>query len=107
MADKMAKDDAEVLAGQTKVVHQIPIAQFRSVNYILTFFNVSEIKTRSLQLTVIKESDIKWQTFGKLGKSLDIDISPSENAGNLDLSITNNEIFNIQVELAFATLGET
>jgi len=100
------KDDNVINAGQTKVVHQISVAQFRSVNYILTFFNESQQKTKTAQLAVIKDSGLRFNLFGKLGK-LNIAIDPAEVSGNLDLSITNNESFSISLELAFATLGET
>ena len=100
------KGDETILAGQTKVIHSFPINQFRSLNYILTFNNTAQTKTKTMQIAIIKENALQWNVFGKLGKQISIDIDIIDNAGNLELTVENKELFDIKCNFGFAPLGE-
>lgn len=99
------KDDSSVNTGQTKTVHELPLADFKSVHYILTFFNHSQGVTKTLHLAIINESGLTYTVYGKVG-TLPIAVTPKIVGSNLEIEINNPNAYTVQVEIAFAPLGQ-
>lgn len=98
------KDSAEILAGQTKEIHDIDLSESNSILYIITATNSNQTKTKQLQVSFIRDSDLKWNIFGKSGK-LAIEILPVETLGQLLFNIKNNESDTITIDFAYAPQG--
>lgn len=88
-----------VNASSTKTIDTVPLTDFRRIDYSVALSNDSEGKTRSFDLTVINEGGTLTESVkDKLGKNINYAVNVSVNGGNLELDITNNEIFNIDVD---------
>lgn len=101
------KGSGSIPAGQTVVVHDFPLDQFKSMSYFLTFFNDAQAKKKMMNISVINNSTLDSSVRGinVEGGGLDLEVSPLSVAGDMNLSIKNNEAFEVDLEFAFGPLG--
>ena len=93
-----------ISASAAKVVDSIPLTKFRSLKYMISFSNLAETQTKSLELTVRKESsDVNDTIYARFGR-MDIAIDSQVNAGNFELLMTNSESFNVELKFLRAFL---
>jgi hypothetical protein len=99
------KTNNSVPASTTKVIETVGLSTFHNIEYILTFYNEVEGKTRKLQMTTIREGvTIKTSVHGRLGSMTGISVNGNVNAGNFELEVINNNIYQIEVSYARLTL---
>ena len=96
-----------VLPGtSSSVVETIPMTGFKSLDYIVTIWNSTEDKTKSLHLKITQDaSGLKSMIRDKLGTNIDFDLSEAIVSGNMELTLTNNETFSLNIEMARLKLG--
>jgi len=96
------KNNTVVYNATTKVVDLIPTSGFNSVKYHFTLYNKIEQKTLTFELTVIQENGtISDVLVNKFGSPLLIEVEAEKNVSNeLEIKITNNNIFNLDVSYA-------
>lgn len=93
-----------VPASSTKVVDTVPVASFVNLDYKCTVFSQANSVTKAFDLKVIYDgSALKDILFGKVGSIINYDINVNLNAGNMEISITNNELFDLDVSLGRLT----
>jgi hypothetical protein len=82
------------------IVDTVPLASFRSLDYIITVSNVAQDKTKRIHLAIVCENaSLKSSVYGKLG-SLKFAVTEAIVGGNCELTITNNESFAIEIHVA-------
>ena len=100
------KGIAQVLASSSGVIHSFPESQFRALRYVVAFYNTIENKTKTLEFIVNKESGtISTTVHNKLGKSISLGISAAIASGNLQVTVVNNETFDLEIEFGYLSLG--
>ena len=101
------KVTASLTPSQTKVIDITPVTGFTGASYIIALWNTSEEVTRLLHLDIAKKNSItvKDTIHAKIGDVIKMDISPSISGSDLEISMTNNETFTVQVELRRLLLG--
>lgn len=88
------------------VVHTVGEDGFRVIRYVFAMYNTTEDKTKSLEFMVHKEGGtIKTTVHNRIGKQISLGINAAINSGNLEVTITNNETFELDVEFAYLILG--
>jgi hypothetical protein len=97
---------ADAINGSSsKTIDTISISDFVSVVYKVTLYNTVEGKAKSLEITVNNSNGtLKDFISGKLGANINFSIDAVVNSGNLELNITNNETYNLDVSIARLTL---
>ena len=84
-------------ASTSKVVDTIPLSQLRNVNYFVNLFKGDETQTKTFKMSIKKEaaslSDTIYARLGTLQVATDALVSGS----NLELRMTNTEIFPVEV----------
>lgn len=92
-------------ATTTQVVDTVALSGFISIKYIGTFYNESQNASKALELTVVREgSSLKDSVYSKVSQ-LDVAVDAVVSGSNLNLSVTNNESFPVQVDLIKAVFG--
>lgn len=84
-------------ASSTTVVDSIIDGNFKTAKYIASIFNVANNSFKTLEIDILNEGGAYKETvFSRLrsGNS-DIEISTVQNAGSMDLTIVNNESFDL------------
>jgi len=93
-----------VTASATKVVDTVALADFKSIEYFVNVNNDANDKSKSFTLRVVNlNTSLKDSLFGKIG-SASMAIDAIINGGNMDIEITNNEIFDLGVSLTKRTV---
>lgn len=89
-----------VIASATKVVDTIALNSILSLEYVFTIYNDSEQVVRSFNYKVLNlNGSISDVLFAKLGSAINIEVSSASNGGNLEITIKNNELYNLEVKL--------
>ena len=88
-------------AGNSKVIFEYPVSDLRSVKIIASFFNVTQDKTKQIEVGIINSEGAISDQVNKLGSALNLAVVSSENGGNLQVTATNNEIFELKYNLIF------
>ena len=85
------------LASSTTVVDSVADANFKTLKYIVSIFNVANNSFKTLEIDILNEGGAYKETvFSRLRSgSSDIEISTVQNAGAMDLTIVNNEPFDL------------
>ena len=92
-----------ILSGQTLVIDQLPLTQFSSMRYELSFFNVSKTETKSFSMIVQQQSgNVFDQVFGRTGL-MDISVSSGVSGLNFQMSATNSEAYDVEFCLTVLT----
>jgi len=89
-------------ATTTTVVDTEPETNFKGMKYIVTLSSETNSLYRKLDIDMVKSStDVTHSISNKVfSGSMDIEISATINAGNLELTIVNNESFSLDLTLA-------
>lgn len=90
-------------AGATRVLDSIPYANFHMVKYVSVLYNLSAGVSRGFELSVYSVGGLPKDVLGpKGGSPVNCSIVAATNGTNMDVAITNNEIY--QLELTAAKL---
>jgi hypothetical protein len=84
-------------SSSSKVIDSISLNNFFSIEYKVTIFNETENLARSFSLLVLKSgSNVNDSLFARTGNG-DLSVSVIVNGSSAELQITNNEIFDVNV----------
>lgn len=90
-----------VAASSTRVVDTISLSNFNSSIYEITIYNTTQSVARTFKLVVNNANGaLKDQLTNKVGSSINYDIDAISSGGNFELTITNNESYNLSVSIA-------
>jgi len=85
---------ATIEAGQTKVIHSLPLSKFKRLELISCY--KSNLKQLSFKLSVDNsETGLGTQVYAKAGDFFDVTIDAFQNGLNAEIRVTNNEAFDI------------
>lgn len=101
------KVSSSAIGSSTSVVDSIPNTDFRSLKYIVTVFNDANTAYKSFELNVLNDSGSYLETRSHRLRAGDLNmaIGTVNNAGTFELQITNNESFDVQVEIGRLVLA--
>jgi len=89
----------------TKVIEEVPLVSFKTVKYFVHFSNLANNITKGMEVTVKKSgASVKSVVSNRIGIGIDLAVNPIVNGVNLDMSIINNEAFDIQMSFAKLTI---
>jgi len=92
-------------ASTTTIVDQVAITDFSTLEYTISIENTVNNKVRSMKLLINNENgSLKETVFGRIGVGIDFSISSVNNSGTMELTITNNEVNGLAVNMARLTL---
>jgi len=95
------KANGTVSASTTSVEDTIPLVDFNSVKYILSFSNGTNSEVKHMEVGVVNlGTSIKDSVYGKVKGSLNVHVNAVYNSPNFELEIINNETFSIEYDLA-------
>ena len=95
------KFDTTINASSTEVVAQEDLGSFTSVKYILSFNSDPNSITQYYEINVVRKgSTLEDSMPVRNGMDADIDVNINSVGLNLELSITNNEAFNLNLYAA-------
>ena len=84
----------------SKVIDSITLGDFNAVKYIITLYNTNEGKSRNFEITVVNSGGtLKDVVTNKLGSNFNYSVTATVNAGKMDLTLFNNENFNLEVNV--------
>lgn len=88
-------------SSSVSVVDSISNNDFESLKYIVTIFNKANSAYRSFEFSILNNNgSYKDVLSHKIKSGASVSVDTNNNAGTLELKITNNESFDLQVELA-------
>lgn len=100
-ADIWDEQSKSLAASSLNVTDTIPMVAFRQVIYNINFKDSTSETYKSLKLTVTKDDNsLKDQVSNILGSPISLEINPVINGSNMELQITNNEAFIVDVRIA-------
>ena len=100
VAQPWIKKNTTVAAQSTKIVDSIPVAKFSRAEYVVSYKNAINDKKKSLKLSAeIQGSEVFDSVYARLG-DLDVGINTLITGSNMELKVTNNELFLIDVKFA-------
>ena len=89
-----------VTLSSSKVIDSIVLANFNAVKYIITLYNTAQGESRYFEMVVVNQGGtLKDSVVAKLGSSLNYSINTTVNAGSMELTLFNNEAFNLDVSI--------
>lgn len=93
-------------SGQANIVDSVSNDSFKSLKYICTIHNEIENKYQTFDLNILNiGGDYCHGISNKIiSGSLNIKLEPFNNSGTLEIRVTNNESYSLQMELAKLTL---
>lgn len=100
------RQSGTIAASGTSIVHELPENSARAIKYVFAFYNVAENKTKSFEFHLNKEGgNIKTTVINKLGKQIRLSINADINSGQIEVEVINNELFELNYEFGYLTLG--
>lgn len=79
------------------IVDTVLFSTFNSAEYLMHFKNVDSSLTKGIKLLLIKRGlEVYSSVYGLVGY-LNVTVDPVVVSGNLEIQITNNELFNIEL----------
>lgn len=101
------RSGSSVAGSGTSVVDSVDNSLFKALKYFITVFNDAELAYESFELSVLNNNGSYRETRSNriLDNRADVGFSSNNNAGTFELAVTNNETFNVQVELARLNLS--
>ena len=95
-----------VSSSSTETVDSVANASFQSLKYIVTAFNDANTTYGSFEFNVLNNNGSYLDTVShRLRSGLNIAVNSVNNAGTFELQITNNESFDLNIELAKLVLS--
>jgi len=99
------KGSDTVPALSSKVVDLVALVNFHNLDHIFVIYNDAEEKTRRLQLTTVREgATIRTSVYGRSGTLPNVQVSTVINSGNAEITITNNNNYELNVSYAKLSL---
>lgn len=90
-----------VLASSTTDIDTVPLASFQGIKYFISYWNDAQDKRKVLELSITKKTgSLKSSVYGKIGDELDVDVDESISGTDMLLTISNNELFPVTVNVA-------
>ena len=106
LASPLEAAEVIVSGSSALVVDTVPTTDFRALKYFVSFHNITQDVAKYLEMNVVNEnSSVSDSLSGKLGSSIDVDTGAAISGSNLELTITNNETYDVTVSLAKITFG--
>lgn len=94
-----------VAASTTTVIDSIPKDKVNSLEYDIDMRRGDNSSIKSLKLYVTqKASDTEDTVFARLGNNVDMAVQSQINGTDIELSVTNNEAFDVNINLARAII---
>ena len=94
-----------VSAGATTVIDSIPKNKVNSLEYDIDIRRGNNANIKSLKLFVTQQaSDTEDTVFARLGNSVNMVVQSQINGSDIELSVTNNEAFDVNINLARAII---
>jgi hypothetical protein len=91
-------------ASSTQLIDSSPLSRFRALEYLVQVNDLAD-QTKSFKLLVTQDdTGIKRQIYGRAGNALEIAVSAIVNGSDYELSITNNEAFDMSVTFVRSTV---
>ena len=104
-ASPWKKKRAIVAASSTAAVHTVPLTKFRTIQYVITLYNTTEDKTKSMNLLVHQEGGALTNTvWARIGKNLTLKVTTELVSGSMELTVENSELFPLTVEVGYLIL---
>lgn len=98
---------AVVGAGNSQIVDQISVNTFRVAVYHVAIFNIAQSVTKHVTLTVKTDGTTSESSVSnKLGDSINFNLSESVVSGNMELTLQNNEGYDITIAFGRLNLGQ-
>lgn len=96
-----------VSATSTGVIDTVDNGSFQSLKYIVTVYNQANTAYRSFEFSVLNNNGSYKETLSNRLQSggLNIDVDSVNNGGTYEFQITNNESYEVSVELAKLVLS--
>lgn len=95
------QDVVEVPAGNTEIIDSSIFANFRSIKYIFSAYNVSQDLSQMYEVSAVRKSnDVKDHVSGRLGEGISLKVEVVVDTGNVLLKVTNNETFLVTINYA-------
>lgn len=92
-------------ASTSTIVDQVAITDFSTLEYTISIEDTVNNKTRSMKLLINNENgSLKESVFSRIGTGIDFSLSTVNNSGTMELTITNNEVNGLAVNMARLTL---
>lgn len=99
--DGWVKVSGSVSPSTTNIVDIQALADMQGLRYMLCYWNDANDKRRLLDISVVKKTgSLKDIVYGKIGDSLDVAVDFGISGSDLQMSITNNEAFPVDFQLA-------
>jgi len=99
------KSLSSIQANSSAVVHAFPEDGFRCLRYVFNVYSSSQDRSKSFEFLINKDGgNLKTSMHNKLG-SIFIGVQAVLSLGVLEVTITNNENFDLLTEFAFVSLG--
>jgi hypothetical protein len=77
------------------------LSEFQSGKFTMTFSNTSTNEVKSLEFSLVNNnSSLRSTAFSKLGKKFDVDVIESIDSGDVIITVTNSEAFQLELILA-------
>lgn len=90
-----------VNASSTKTVDTHALADFNSIVYHLTLYNTVQGVSKKLTVTIVDDNGtIRKVVSSKLGSTINYRVNANKVGSNLELSIVNNEAYNLDISYA-------
>ena len=92
---------SEIAASTGAIVDETPSSDFHSIDYILTFWNDSQNKTKTLNIKLTnRNGTLKKSVYAKNGDNINYDLTFTLSTGNVIMTLTNNETYAINISIA-------
>lgn len=90
-----------VTNGTTKAIDTIALSDFNGASYEITVYNRTQSVARTFKITINNANGaLKDIVSGRIGTPIDYKIDAIVNAGNMELELTNNELYGLDVSVA-------
>lgn len=90
-----------VSGSSSSVIDTVDLTSFTSIKYIISARNKPNSAAKYLELSVnYNQSSLSDSVSGKINNGLSMNVDANLVGGNLELDITNNETFDIDLDIA-------
>lgn len=80
----------------TVIIDTVPLTDLIGSKYIVAISDEIETNAQLVELNILNlTSTLRSSVFSKLNSNLDIEIDATINGSNMEVSVTNNEIFSV------------
>lgn len=90
-----------ISASGTSTIFQEPLSNFRSIKIIASFFNVTEDKTKQIEIGIINADGSISDRVNKQGSSMSLAIDSIIDGSDIKIEVTNNESYEMKYNYLF------